>query len=198
MRQDRELRSVFDLKTFSCNCVCLSVSGEVFDSSTAESSPAPSANGASKENMVTPTPTRPRTTDDLFAAIHRYHGALLVIPSSTLPPTLLIIYFNSQYIIHSSGPVHFPPTSIFLFSLLASHSLFHKNTHLKLSCFTLQDISIFFAPPVTPPPSSHNFSKSCPICQIASLPALDRDFCVSAEFREQHESAVKCLSKLLC
>ncbi|XP_039981187.1 NHS-like protein 1 isoform X2 [Xiphias gladius] len=45
--------------------------GEVFDSSTAESSPAPSTNGASEENMVTPTPTRPRTTEDLFAAIHR-------------------------------------------------------------------------------------------------------------------------------
>ncbi|XP_069370579.1 NHS-like protein 1 isoform X13 [Paralichthys olivaceus] len=46
-------------------------SGEVFESSTAESSPAPSTNGASKENMVTPTPNRPRTTEDLFAAIHR-------------------------------------------------------------------------------------------------------------------------------
>ncbi|XP_042245877.1 NHS-like protein 1 isoform X1 [Thunnus maccoyii] len=45
--------------------------GDVFDSSTAESSPAPSANGASEENMVTPTPTRTRTTEDLFAAIHR-------------------------------------------------------------------------------------------------------------------------------
>ncbi|XP_059212213.1 NHS-like protein 1 isoform X2 [Centropristis striata] len=47
--------------------------GEVFYSSTAESSPAPSANGASEENMVTPTPTptRARTTEDLFAAIHR-------------------------------------------------------------------------------------------------------------------------------
>ncbi|KAM9338955.1 NHS-like protein 1 [Symphorus nematophorus] len=45
--------------------------GEVFESSTAESSPAPSANGASEENMVTPTPSRARTTEDLFAAIHR-------------------------------------------------------------------------------------------------------------------------------
>ncbi|XP_029984501.1 NHS-like protein 1 isoform X3 [Sphaeramia orbicularis] len=45
--------------------------GDVFDSSTAESSPAPSANGAPEESMVTPTPSRPRTTDDLFAAIHR-------------------------------------------------------------------------------------------------------------------------------
>lgn len=47
--------------------------GEVFESSTAESSPAPSANGASDKNMVTPTPTptRPRTTEDLFAVIHR-------------------------------------------------------------------------------------------------------------------------------
>ncbi|XP_051265980.1 NHS-like protein 1 isoform X2 [Dicentrarchus labrax] len=45
--------------------------GEVFDSSTAESSPAPSANGANEENMVTPTPSRARTTEDLFAAIHR-------------------------------------------------------------------------------------------------------------------------------
>ncbi|XP_053192804.1 NHS-like protein 1 [Scomber japonicus] len=45
--------------------------GDVFDSSTVESSPAPSANGASREIMVTPTPTRTRTTEDLFAAIHR-------------------------------------------------------------------------------------------------------------------------------
>ncbi|XP_029318872.1 LOW QUALITY PROTEIN: NHS-like protein 1 [Cottoperca gobio] len=45
--------------------------GEVFYSSTAESSPARSANRASEENMVTPTATRPRTTEDLFAAIHR-------------------------------------------------------------------------------------------------------------------------------
>ncbi|KAM4713627.1 NHS-like protein 1 isoform 2-T2 [Anableps anableps] len=47
--------------------------GEVFEPGTAESSPAPSANGASEKNMVTPTPTptRPRTTEDLFAVIHR-------------------------------------------------------------------------------------------------------------------------------
>uniref|UniRef100_A0A3Q1EJD8 NHS-like 1b n=1 Tax=Acanthochromis polyacanthus TaxID=80966 RepID=A0A3Q1EJD8_9TELE len=45
--------------------------GEVFDSSTADPSPAPSANGASGQKMVTPTPSRPRTTEDLFAAIHR-------------------------------------------------------------------------------------------------------------------------------
>ncbi|XP_033847110.1 NHS-like protein 1 isoform X3 [Periophthalmus magnuspinnatus] len=45
--------------------------GEVFDSSsTADSSPVRS-NGASRESMVTPTPSRPRTTDDLFAVIHR-------------------------------------------------------------------------------------------------------------------------------
>uniref|UniRef100_A0A668AKP3 NHS like 1 n=1 Tax=Myripristis murdjan TaxID=586833 RepID=A0A668AKP3_9TELE len=44
-------------------------SGEVFDSSTADSSPAPTANGACSGDMV--TPTRPRTTEDLFAAIHR-------------------------------------------------------------------------------------------------------------------------------
>ncbi|XP_029902801.1 NHS-like protein 1 isoform X2 [Myripristis murdjan] len=43
-------------------------SGEVFDSSTADSSPAPTANGACSGDMV--TPTRPRTTEDLFAAIH--------------------------------------------------------------------------------------------------------------------------------
>ncbi|XP_060947104.1 NHS-like protein 1 isoform X4 [Limanda limanda] len=46
-------------------------SGEVFESSTTESSPARSTNGPSKENMVTPSPNRPRTTEDLFAAIHR-------------------------------------------------------------------------------------------------------------------------------
>ncbi|XP_034436411.1 NHS-like protein 1 isoform X6 [Hippoglossus hippoglossus] len=52
-------------------------SGEVFESSTAESSPAPSTNGASKENMVTPSPNRPRTTEDLFAAIHRSKRKIL-------------------------------------------------------------------------------------------------------------------------
>ncbi|CAJ1078402.1 NHS-like protein 1 isoform X13 [Xyrichtys novacula] len=46
-------------------------SGDVFESSTAVSSPAPSANGAPEGNMVTPTPSRARTTEDLFAAIHR-------------------------------------------------------------------------------------------------------------------------------
>ncbi|XP_061097542.1 NHS-like protein 1 isoform X2 [Conger conger] len=44
-------------------------SGEVFDSSTANSAPAASTNGDALEDMV--TPTRPRTTEDLFAAIHR-------------------------------------------------------------------------------------------------------------------------------
>ncbi|KAJ8410194.1 hypothetical protein AAFF_G00201750 [Aldrovandia affinis] len=43
--------------------------GEVFDSSTANSSPAASTNGDALEDMV--TPARPRTTEDLFAAIHR-------------------------------------------------------------------------------------------------------------------------------
>ncbi|XP_028295101.1 NHS-like protein 1 isoform X2 [Gouania willdenowi] len=42
-------------------------SGEVFNYSSTESSPAPSI----QDRMVTPTPTRPRTTEDLFAAIHR-------------------------------------------------------------------------------------------------------------------------------
>ncbi|XP_047243510.1 NHS-like protein 1 isoform X3 [Girardinichthys multiradiatus] len=47
--------------------------GEVFESSTAEPFPALSSNGAPDENMVTPTPTptRARTTEDLFAVIHR-------------------------------------------------------------------------------------------------------------------------------
>lgn len=44
--------------------------GEVFDSSTADSSPVRSS-GASQGSMVTPTPSRPRTTEDLFAVIHR-------------------------------------------------------------------------------------------------------------------------------
>ncbi|XP_029966938.1 NHS-like protein 1 isoform X2 [Salarias fasciatus] len=45
--------------------------GEVFESSATEASPAPSSNGTPEGKMVTPTPTRPRTTEDLFAAIHR-------------------------------------------------------------------------------------------------------------------------------
>ncbi|KAG7244146.1 hypothetical protein INR49_004219, partial [Caranx melampygus] len=55
--------------------------GEVFESSTAESSPVPSANGG---KMVTPTPTRPRTTEDLFAAIHRpVPGTVSSLPRQT-------------------------------------------------------------------------------------------------------------------
>lgn len=82
MRQDG-CRSVCSLKVCSLltvldvNCISPLTSGDVFESSTAESSPAPSANGASEKSMVTPTPTRPRTTEDLFAAIHRYDDALV-------------------------------------------------------------------------------------------------------------------------
>uniref|UniRef100_A0AAY4B8K0 NHS-like protein 1 n=1 Tax=Denticeps clupeoides TaxID=299321 RepID=A0AAY4B8K0_9TELE len=43
--------------------------GEVFESSTTESSPSPNVNGDNRGEMV--TPTRQRTTEDLFAAIHR-------------------------------------------------------------------------------------------------------------------------------
>ncbi|XP_058880189.1 NHS-like protein 1 isoform X8 [Acipenser ruthenus] len=44
-------------------------SGEVFETNTANPSPVSSTCGESSEEMV--TPTRPRTTDDLFAVIHR-------------------------------------------------------------------------------------------------------------------------------
>ncbi|XP_067240089.1 NHS-like protein 1 isoform X8 [Chanodichthys erythropterus] len=44
-------------------------SGEVFESSTLDVAQSPSINGDSCGDMV--TPTRPRTTEDLFAAIHR-------------------------------------------------------------------------------------------------------------------------------
>lgn len=57
-----------------CN-LNVSFSGEAFDSRTAESSAAPTTNGGSEETMVTPTPSRARTTEDLFAAIHRYYHA---------------------------------------------------------------------------------------------------------------------------
>ncbi|XP_046878252.1 NHS-like protein 1 isoform X2 [Hypomesus transpacificus] len=43
--------------------------GEVFDPRTADSPLAPTTNGVRPGDMV--TPTRPRTTEDLFAAIHR-------------------------------------------------------------------------------------------------------------------------------
>ncbi|XP_058881226.1 NHS-like protein 1 isoform X3 [Acipenser ruthenus] len=43
--------------------------GEVFEANPANPSPVSSTCGESSEEMV--TPTRPRTTDDLFAAIHR-------------------------------------------------------------------------------------------------------------------------------
>lgn len=75
----------------------VSFSGEVFDSSTAESSPAPTTNGGSPDIMVTPTPSRARTTEDLFAAIHRYqhtfsacHVCFLLSPHphSEVPPLI--------------------------------------------------------------------------------------------------------------
>lgn len=59
--------------------VCLL--GEVFDSSTLDSPQTPSTNGDVFQDMV--TPTRPRTTEDLFAAIHRYW--LLFKTIQTLP-----------------------------------------------------------------------------------------------------------------
>ncbi|XP_066549897.1 NHS-like protein 1 isoform X2 [Amia ocellicauda] len=43
--------------------------GEVFESNAGQSSPVPSCSGDVPDEMV--TPTRPRTTEDLFAAIHR-------------------------------------------------------------------------------------------------------------------------------
>uniref|UniRef100_A0A3P9M704 NHS-like 1b n=1 Tax=Oryzias latipes TaxID=8090 RepID=A0A3P9M704_ORYLA len=44
---------------------------EVFESRPAEPPSPQSAVGASEQKMVTPTPSKPRTTDDLFAVIHR-------------------------------------------------------------------------------------------------------------------------------
>lgn len=45
----------------------------VFDSGTDSSSPTFSSTGEDIEEMM--TPTRSRTTDDLFAAIHRYRSS---------------------------------------------------------------------------------------------------------------------------
>ncbi|XP_017278759.2 NHS-like protein 1 isoform X5 [Kryptolebias marmoratus] len=54
------------------NSITDSISSKEDDTSEVfESSPVPSANGESEKIMVTPTPNRPRTTEDLFAAIHR-------------------------------------------------------------------------------------------------------------------------------
>lgn len=51
-------------------CLCVGcIVGAVFDSSV-ESSSGENANGEPVGEMV--TPVRPRTTEDLFAAIHRY------------------------------------------------------------------------------------------------------------------------------
>lgn len=48
----------------------------MFDSGTDSSSPTFSSTGEDIEEMM--TPTRPRTTDDLFAAIHRYLHSYIV------------------------------------------------------------------------------------------------------------------------
>lgn len=48
----------------------LNVLDAVFDSGTDSSSPTFSSTGEDIEEML--MPTRPRTTDDLFAAIHRH------------------------------------------------------------------------------------------------------------------------------
>ncbi|KAK3542381.1 hypothetical protein QTP86_025846 [Hemibagrus guttatus] len=49
--------------------VCSKDDGEVFESNASNSPQTPGFNGDVSEDMV--TPTRPRTTEDLFAAIHR-------------------------------------------------------------------------------------------------------------------------------
>lgn len=97
-----------------CN-LNVSFSGEVFDSSTAESSPAPTTNGGSEKIMVTPTPSRARTTEDLFAAIHRYYHAFSAChhlfscvtrrhPTPTPTPSS-ITSFSLQHSITFSCPV---------------------------------------------------------------------------------------------
>lgn len=48
----------------------------VFDSGTDSSSPTFSSNGEDIEEMM--TPVHPRTTDDLFAAIHRYPESYII------------------------------------------------------------------------------------------------------------------------
>ncbi|XP_062858598.1 NHS-like protein 1 [Trichomycterus rosablanca] len=66
--------------------------GEVFESSAADSPQTPSTNGEVFQDMV--TPTRPRTTEDLFAAIHRSKRKVLgrkesedeCLKSSSSPP----------------------------------------------------------------------------------------------------------------
>lgn len=146
---------------------CLSVSGEVFDSSSADSSPAPSADGVSKENMVTPTPSRARTTEDLFAAIHRYHDTFslftpLSTPSYTVTPaSLLLTFFISRYKMHSTAVVYFSLCT------LSFHFLF-VSLHLPPFC---QHLIPSFSPPHKPQritlnsklflplyPSTYNFS----------------------------------------
>ncbi|XP_060773949.1 NHS-like protein 1 isoform X3 [Neoarius graeffei] len=58
-----------DALSSTAGSVCSKDDGEVFESNASNSPQTPSLNGDIVEGMV--TPTRPRTTEDLFAAIHR-------------------------------------------------------------------------------------------------------------------------------
>lgn len=173
---------------------CLSVSGEVFDSSSADSSPAPSADGVSKENMVTPTPSRTRTTEDLFAAIHRYHDTFslftpLSTPSYTVTPaSLLLTFFIPRYKMHSTAVVYFSLCTLsfhFLFVFLStfplsvsisfplSHPLINHGaspwTPSSFSPFILQPIISLSPSSSYTQPLSHNFTQRCPICKRMHL-----------------------------
>ncbi|XP_053470481.1 NHS-like protein 1 isoform X3 [Ictalurus furcatus] len=58
-----------DALSSTAGSVCSKDDGDVFESSASDSPQTPSINGDVVEDMV--TPTRPRTTEDLFAVIHR-------------------------------------------------------------------------------------------------------------------------------
>lgn len=122
----------------------------MFESSTAESSPAPSTNGAPEKKMVTPTPTRPRTHEDLFAAIHRYR--LFDLNSCRLFFLTRPLIFSASVEIEfssSSVPLVLPPVCLCL-HLSSCLSLFYPYSPLPPPinhCVTLNSISVLLLPP---------------------------------------------------
>lgn len=140
----------------------------MFDSSTADSSVTPSANGVPRENMVTPTPSRTRTTEDLFAAIHRYRDAFsLLLPISAplhsgSPASLRFLchsFFSPSYtIISFCFSLHLPPPSPRQHRL-PPFTRSHKPQHITLN-------SKLFIPPLYP--STHHFSLPLLLLHSAS------------------------------
>lgn len=114
--------------------------------------------------MVTPTPSRARTTEDLFAAIHRYIDAFTSFFSPTVTPTSsLLTCFNSWYIISSTELVYFSSrTLVFCLFFPPSWPSLSVTFSFPLSHPLIKRITLNSKLLLPLHPSTHNFSFPSP------------------------------------